>query len=58
MNKIKKYMLIRGYASEVEAGVNRYIDEGWQPFGSLASSDRNNSTYPILIQAMVKYDKD
>ncbi len=51
-------MLIRGYASEVENKVNVYIDEGWQPFGSLASSDRNNSTYPILVQAMVKYDKD
>ena len=58
MNKVKEYIIVRGYTSEVEKAVNLNIEEGWQPFGPLAACHRHNSTYPIVFQAMVKYDKD
>lgn len=58
MNEIKEYKIIRGPKAKVENDVNEEITEGWQPYGSLVISDRASSSYPILFQAMVKYNRD
>ncbi len=50
--KILEYkILAEAWASDLEELVNRYIQNGWQPYGSIASSDNNR------FQPMVKYEK-
>ena len=46
--EIEEYTLIRDHS--VEYYVNKYIKEGWQPFGS-PYQDRDGEN----VQAMVKY---
>ena len=63
MDKIKKYVIKVGKPSELETEVQNYIDDGWQPFGSLQRCVVENH-YPaggvdktnMFLQPIVKYE--
>ncbi len=57
MDDIKEYKIISGPKMKVVLNANELIADGWQPFGSPTVSDHKDNSYPILFQAMVKYEQ-
>lgn len=55
---ITEYKIIKSSynAAELENGVNKEIENGWQPWGQPAVSISNNSS--LYVQAMVKYSSN
>jgi len=58
MDKIIEYQIISGHQSKVQGDVCNMMEKGWQPFGPPTVSDHKDSTYLIVFQVMVKYEKD
>lgn len=56
MNEITEYKLLAsGGSGDLEKNVQKYISDGWQPFGSPSSIFNPTTSSLIFMQAMVKY---
>jgi len=58
MDKIIDYMIINGHHSKVQSEVKDQITQGWQPLGPPVTGYHKNSSFTIIFQTMVQYDKD
>lgn len=54
MSKIVEYkiIMVENYA-ELQDDVNKYIKEGWQPYGNFFLTENY-----LIIQPMVKYEEE
>lgn len=58
-NKIVMYAVIESYCiGELVSEVNDRIDDGWQPYGSLAMTEPAGSSRQCMVQPMVLYQGD
>lgn len=56
---IVDYIVVEAYSPEdLAAAVSQRIDDGWQPYGSLAMTEPRDSSRQCMVQPMVLFEED
>jgi len=59
MNKITNYMLVNDDDYDcLSEKINRYISDGWQPYGHLTNGTNGFGNRHYISQALVKYEEN